>query len=323
MLINEIAVETPEVLQKRIEALQAMIDDQATTPGEKENAASLLQKVQAKLKANFPNYVPQPKTTSSTPYPSQGDWFSNMADAYGKAMDKEEAEIKRYGKPMNVTAMLRGEGIDGKKYTWTEEEVMPFVKKLRQTGAELRKRHIPGYENDFDYREPYKKAKRLIEKWCPIEREKIKAKEYAAYKAADIRNDKKNKEKRAAQAKAQKASGLSTKEAAKIDPDLVKRASSAMNGQPTKYGKWSSSEFKGSSFFYWIKYMKSSSIQAGLAKLESEDLNKLHDVVSKIATTGGENAYTEAQKKFVLNSIDVLRRNGKPSPPGKSWRYKR
>jgi hypothetical protein len=316
-LIHLFEDDSADALQRKINGLQAMIDAPSTTQGEKDNAASALNTIKQKLKRLYPDYKPstaKPAVDNSPRWnDAHEDWFSQMAKSMGMAYAKEAEDIKRYGKPMNVSAMLRGKGLDDKSYTWTEKEVLPFVKDLREFGSRAKRSHTAGnVETAHRHKRYFDDAHALIKKWCPELYAKESAARDKAYAAEMARSEKKRKEKIAAHKAATAASGITCKTAFNDNKELLRQLNNVMAGKmmgsvSRRYFKngWDKKFMFTNRFFYNLQSAQLASIRAALNELDKDTRKKLYNLISGLATTGYPEL-TEAQKNFVLGAFKGL-----------------
>lgn len=167
-------------LYRKIDGLQAMIDDKTTTPGEKENAAASIKKLQARLDQEFPGQAkPQPK--SADPYANynpEDDWLYQMARAAREQQDLQDLKKK-----------------DPAEY---ENVMRQKLKKMQDNLKIMRRQHIPGNVEtarniqDYSYR-----VDRFIREHFPKDWEELEKKRAEQRNKSYAYADKKAKEKTA------------------------------------------------------------------------------------------------------------------------------
>lgn len=92
MKISVLLEATANDLFRKVDALDAMINDQSTTQGEKDNARVLKQKIEAKIAQEFPNATRPSKSSDSVTGMSKDeyDFWAGMSRAAKARQEKDE-----------------------------------------------------------------------------------------------------------------------------------------------------------------------------------------------------------------------------------------
>lgn len=296
MKIITLLESTAEDLYRKIDALDAMIKDPSTTQGEKDNAASLKQKVQAKLQKNFPGAARQQtaRTAMGMGQPEY-DWYSDMARAAKKAQDEEE--LKK-NDPEAYKELMR-QRLDGMKA------------RLKT----MRKNHLSGnVETAYQIQKLTREVESFMRKHFPEEYEELenkrREKNYKAYAA----RDKKKAEKEKAEKDKLKKSGFSTwKKEGKEHEEAFKKLYDQLEGVEVKahgykstvgvgYMAWS--KMRGPGFMVRLIHLPMGKVREAWNNLDETTQQELRGAVSRVNTQGYNNdGYTEAQKNKLLGAM--------------------
>ncbi len=296
MKIITLLESTAEDLYRKMDALDAMIGDASTTQGEKDNAASLKKKIQAKLQKNFPNAVRKP--TAKKPAgmsQSEHDWYSGMAKAAKKA--QEEDDLKQN---------------DPEAYKELMREKLEGMKARLKT---MRKYHLSGnVETAYQIQKLSREVESFMRKHFPEEYEELENKRREQSYKAYASREKKKAEKEKAEKDKLKKSGMSTwKVAGKEHESALKKLYDQMeglkfnaHGYSATLGKhhmsWGS--MKGSKFMMRLTDLPMGKVREAWNSLDPAAQQELRDAVSKVNTMGYKNdGYTEAQKKKLLGAM--------------------
>lgn len=291
-----LAEETATDLFRKIDALDATVNDRATTDNEKASAAKLKDRLVAKLNKDFPNAVrPAPQQSRrSGSNAAANDWTAGFArgmdeyDEYQRVKNdptadrsKYRAQIERLKAERRRVAPARGLGD-----THATERVKEIDRRVRRI-----------YQDMFP------------EEWAEIERKRDIAGRAAAERAwakSKAANDEK--------VAASKKSGLSYKEASKMHPESLKAFAAAL--------KHRYATAKNVLWYMMPAYSKKSEVKAALAKLSPEDVANIKEMVSAIHTNGYTEehpGYTPRQKEDILSVFaPVFDPNAAPKT-GQSW----
>ena len=298
MKILTLLESTSDDLYRKIDALDAMIADKSTTSGEKENAAALKKKIEAKLAKMFPGAKrPAAKASSTSQGFSSGfgdnDFWAGMARAAQAAKDLEDLKKN-----------------DPEAY---KKKMEDKLKAMKSRLATLRRNHLSGnVETAYQIRQLTAELERFMAKEFPeMYKEILKKREEANRKAGQARDKKRDAKDKAAKA-AVKKSGLSTwKEQGKTYESSLKALYDQLvglkykgHGYPAEVGKGYAKWKNGSEFMLKMTYMPMGEIRKAWNKLSPEDQLALRDAVEGTNTMGyNQKGYTEAQKKALLNAM--------------------
>lgn len=287
------ANETADDLFRKLDSLNAMINDSATTEGEKANARSLKAKIEQKLKDKFPN-----ATRSQLKY-SVDDLsaWQDFAKGYTKAHD----EYKRYQQAKDDPTIDRG-------------FILDEIERLKQRRKELAKRRAWGdVEANRDYKDLTYKIERLYKEFFPDEWGKIVAKRDSANYKAGKRAHAKRQEKMAKTNTTAKESGLSFAQAAKNAEPALKRLHANLKGSKittSSYRGIVGSFISGRNTLWALAQTKTTDLRKAFQELDKDDQTAIRDAVESVHTKGYVSdsmaGYTEVQKKKVLNALTSL-----------------
>lgn len=298
MKISILLESTSDDLYRKIDALDAMIKDASTTPGEKENAAALKKKIEAKLAATFPD-AKRPvksKNDSATSYSSgfgSDDFWAGVAKAAKAASDLED--LKK---------------TDPEAY---RQQMEARLKTMQAKLSRMRKNHLSGnVETAYQIKQYAAEVERFLAREFPEKYAEIVAKrDEANYKAYQARNKKKADKEKAAKDAVKKSGKLTWKEQGKTYEPALKALYDQLVGLEYRpYGyksvvgqgidKWKS----GSKFMISIIQMPMGEIRKAWNKLTPEYQQDLRDAVEGTNTMGyNQQGYTAAQQKSILNAM--------------------
>ena len=289
--------ETADDLYRKIDALDAVINDGAATDGEKENAKSLKAKLQARLQSDYPGQKP------GWVDDLKNSWFGQMAKAAG-----EQEEREKYWR----------ENPGAEEAYW-----MQRYKDLRAR----RSRVGPGYgnvERAEMYRELSYEIDRLLRDHLPDEWKKVLAQreksrqagyKYQAKKAAAKKKELNNKIKQQKEKGGLENWKVVNKEY--IEPlsrfyELLK---------DTLVPKWTGMRVrdfgKASTILMRLTDLATGDIRRKWSELSPEDQVAVKQAVEKVNTLGYKaNGYTVAQKAKIL---DAMRPSKAPPPRNPNW----
>lgn len=298
MKISTLLETTLVDLYRKMDGLKAMIADKATTPGEKENAGSLLKKIEDRLAREFPGherptqktYTPQPYNTTSW---GSEDWLRGMANAakYQEKLDKLKKD-------------------DPEAY---KNEMLRTLNNMKRKLKILRKSHVPGNVETADQIRSYtNRINSFIRREFPDMWEELNTKRNAANRKAWERTEKKRKQKYNQRKEAvKKEGGGTTNTIGKKYENVLKTLYNSMKGvkyKPfgfpavigTKNEKWDS----GSKFLRLMPYMPMGEIRSRWNKFDEETRNELRRAIESVHTQGTKfGGFTAAQKKSLLGAM--------------------
>lgn len=295
MKISILLETTANELYRKIDALDAMIKDPSTTQGEKDNAATLKQKLLARLQKEFPNSARNDDIhTALGMSKSEFDWYKGMAAAAKK--EKDLNDLKQN---------------DPEAYKRRMEEKL---KTMQDTLVRMRRNHLPGnvdtaYEiRNYAYSVESFMRREFPEKYAELQKQRDeknrKAYDRAAQKKAE--KDKLEKEKL-------KKSGKSTwKEVGKEYEEDLKKLHELLVGTPVNrsqyvkvgenYWKWGNGH--GKKFLAYISQLPIGKIREAWNKLDSATQQNLRDAISKVNTMGYKHdGFTTAQQAALLAAM--------------------
>ncbi len=300
MRVQQILEAVAEDYFRKIEALDAMMTDRATTANEKQSAANLKAKIEQKLAAEFPNAKRSPKSSMDS------DEFA-AARAWADEFARQQAEYDRYE--------------NAKKPGANRDFIRDKIERLKTQRKEALVQQAWGDVYAIrDVKELSAKIDRLYAEYFPEEWAEIEAKREANNARAAERAHEKRKEKVATMKAAADESGLSFSTAAKGHDEVLKKIYKLITGKaysPRGYGGVLST-----STFYHLAQAGTKELRTAFAKLSPEEQVELRDIVKSIHTVGHvgysydeetNNGYTEAQKQKVLKGMDLVKSaNGIP-----------
>lgn len=297
MKISILLESTSDDLYRKIDALDAMIKDTATTTGEKENAAALKQKIEAKLAKMFPGAKrPEKVKATDTSYSSgfgNNDFWAGMAKAAKDAQDLEDLKQN-----------------DPEAY---RQRMEAKLKTMQDKLARMRKYHLSGnVETAYQIKQYAAEVERFLAREFPEKYAEIVAKrDEANYKAFQARSKKKADKEKAAKDAVKKSGKLTWKEQGKTYEPALKALYDQLVGLEYRpYGyksvvgqgidKWKS----GDKFMISIIQMPMGEIRKAWNKLTPEYQQDLRDAVEGTNTMGyKQQGYTAAQQKAILNAM--------------------
>lgn len=298
MKISILLESTSDDLYRKIDALDAMIKDASTTPGEKENAAALKKKIEAKLAATFPD-AKRPvksKNDSATSYSSgfgSDDFWAGVAKAAKAASDLED--LKK---------------TDPEAY---RQQMEARLKTMQAKLSRMRKNHLSGnVETAYQIKQYAAEVERFLAREFPEKYAEIVAKrDEANHKAYQARGKKKADKEKAAKDAVKKSGKLTWKEQGKTYEPALRALYDQMVGIPMKHygykvtiGDGSMKWKNGPDFMVKLVNLPTGEIRKAWNKLNSTDQQSLRDAVEGINTMGyNQQGYTEAQKKAILNAM--------------------
>jgi hypothetical protein len=290
-----LAEKTAADLYRKIDALDATINDRATTDSEKSSAATLKARLVDKLKSEFPGAErPAPQSSRSGGGQAADDWTAGFArgmdeyDEYQRVKadptadrSKYRAQIERLKAERRRVAPARGLGD-----THATERVKEIDRRVRRI-----------YQDMFP------------EEWAEIERKRDIASRAAAERAWEKRktaNDEK--------VTASKKAGLSYKEAGKLHPESLKALATALKH---RYAK-------PTNILYYLMpaHTKKADLKAALAKMSPEDAANVKEMVSAIHTNGyteDHPGFTPRQKADILSAFAPVFDPAAAPKTGQTW----
>lgn len=274
---------TADDLFRKLDAINASLNDKVPTANEKENLQKAKDKIERRLKTEFPNAKPPVNKAGSL---DQARAAKNQWDStWGAAMDAHD----KYEKARTGTAA------DKEPYMRDIERMKAKRKKLKVLAG------MGNVEASRDMKNLTSRINRIYrdifpDEWAKMERAREKARD-ASYE----RERKKRSKKQAADSDAASKSGLSTKKAAKMYPELGVKLHKLME-LPKSYSVKSI-----------LDYMIPGSFGPSISKLKSiakqltpEELAQLREMVSAVHDKGyieNNEGMTPAQKEKFLSAI--------------------
>lgn len=289
-----LAEATADDLFRKIDALDATINDRATTPNEKESAAGLKARLVGKLERDFPNAQrPAPRAARQSSSPAADDWMSGMA----RGMDAYD-EYERVKKDPNA---------DRSKYRAQIERLRQERRQVAP-GRGLGDTHATERVKEID-----SKIRRIYRDMFPEEWKELEAKREKAASATREKAWEKSKATATAKEKTAKASGLSYKAAGKLHPESLKAFATALKHRyaPPK-------DVLG---YIVPPHTKKSDVKAALAKLSPEDVANIKEMVNAVHTADSRDypGYTVRQKADLLTVFDTAFDPNAAPKTGTSW----
>jgi hypothetical protein len=274
--VSILAEKTAADLFRKIDALDATINDRSITDGERAAATSFKDRLVQKLKTEFPG-AQRPAPLSSR---NQNSDFRDYASAFTRGMD----EYDEYQRVKNDPTA------DRSKYR-AQIERLKAERRRVAPGRGLGDTHATQRVKEIDAR-----VRRIYQDMFPAEWKELTAKRE---KAADAARDRAWEKKVAAETekeKAAKAAGLSYRDAGKMHPEALKAFANALKHRYAPAVK----DVLG---YIVPPRTKKSDLKAALSKLSPEDVAKMKEMVNAIHT----NAYTEHYPGYtVRQKADVL-----------------
>lgn len=277
-------------LFRRIDGLDAMIKDPATTSGEKTNAAELKKRLQDRISREFPGAT---KTQTAGIGPAEYEFWTRMSNA--AQAEKELQDLKQSNPEAYRKRML--EKLD----------------KMKQTLSNMRKRHVPGnVETAYEIKEFSRKLDNFIRKEFPEKWAEIEAKREAARSKSYARQDQKRAQKEKAGREAVKAEKKGTWKTLgkQYEPALRELYNALLGvkfrayGVPTEIGKGYDKWKSGAHFLQVLIHVPTGEIRKKWSQLDKQIQQDLISAVDGVNTQGYNfSGYTPAQKKSLLAAM--------------------
>lgn len=278
-----LAEATAEDLFRKLDAVNASLNDKVPTANEKTSLEKAKAKLEKRLRDEFPGTT-RPVANSQTRQQGSNDWAANMA----RGMDAYD----RYEKART------GSDADKEPYKRDIERMKAQRKDLKVAAG------MGNVEASNDVKILTGRINRLYRDMFPDEWAKMELARKKASDSAYARNDKKRKEKTAAADADAKKAGLSAKQAAKMYPELAKKLFKLMELSTEYYTVNSilSYMIPGGQFGPSISKLKGI-----VAQLTPDEVTQLHEMVSAIHDKGyvsdSNSGMTPAQKEKFLAAI--------------------
>ena len=303
-IYDMLAEETADDLFRKITALDAVINDAAATDGEKDNARRLKDRLQQRLKSDYPNERPQWAKDF------ENSWLGQMARA---ASDYSEREKRWAADPEEKVAYYRNR-----------------LNNLRADRADFYRNMIPGdVYNQERMREYNREIDSILKNHFPEEWQaelaKREKRRMAGYKAAAKKQKARAAELKQKVSAAKTRQGLGTwKEVGQQYEEQLKRFHELLKGlRLPKYPTLTVERFKnGGDTLYTMNELGTGDLRNKWSQLSPEDQQAVVQAVSSVNTLGyNGKGYTKAQKKRILDALRPSK--AKPSQYDDPDRYQR
>ena len=282
-------------LFRRIDGLDAMIKDPATTSGEKTNAAELKKRLQDRISREFPGAT---KTQTAGIGPAEYEFWTRMSNA--AQAEKELQDLKQSNPEAYRKRML--EKLD----------------KMKQTLSNMRKRHVPGnVETAYEIKEFSRKLDNFIRKEFPEKWAEIEAKREAARSKSYARQDQKRTEKEKAGRKAVKAEqkGTFNTVGKQYGPALRELYNALLGvkfrayGFPAEMGKGTSKWESSAAFLRRLVFVPTGEIRKKWNQMDSAIQSDLRSAIEGVNTQGANfQGFTKAQKDSLLTAMSAYKK---------------
>jgi hypothetical protein len=282
-------------LFRRIDGLDAMIKDPATTSGEKTNAAELKKRLQDRISREFPGAT---KTQTAGIGPAEYEFWTRMSNA--AQAEKELQDLKQSNPEAYRKRML--EKLD----------------KMKQTLSNMRKRHVPGnVETAYEIKEFSRKLDNFIRKEFPEKWAELEAKREAARSKSYARQDQKRTEKEKAGRKAVKAEqkGTFNTVGKQYGPALRELYNALLGvkfrayGFPAEMGKGTSKWESSAAFLRRLVFVPTGEIRKKWNQMDSAIQSDLRSAIEGVNTQGANfQGFTKAQKDSLLTAMSAYKK---------------
>lgn len=282
-------------LFRKIDGLDAMIKDPATTSGEKTNAAELKKRLQDRISREFPGAT---KTQTAGIGPAEYEFWTRMSNA--AQAEKELQDLKQSNPEAYRKRML--EKLD----------------KMKQTLSNMRKRHVPGnVETAYEIKEFSRKLDNFIRKEFPEKWAELEAKREAARSKSYARQDQKRTEKEKAGRKAVKAEqkGTFNTVGKQYGPALRELYNALLGvkfrayGFPAEMGKGTSKWESSAAFLRRLVFVPTGEIRKKWNQMDSAIQSDLRSAIEGVNTQGANfQGFTKAQKDSLLTAMSAYKK---------------
>jgi len=290
--------ETVDDLHRKIAAMNAMINDRASTDGEKENARSLKKKLELRLQTEFPNQQPSWISDMSN------DWFGQMAKAAAAEKEREDLFAKD---PKAKEDYFRG-----------------LLNNLRARRKQFLQNRIPGdVESSGILKDYNRRIDKILKQHFPSEwQELLKKREEqrrAGYKRSAEKSKLKKKEQDNLVKQVKIKDNLGTwKEIGKEYEDVLRKFQDKIKDlRIPQYPSQTFGKFKsGASTLSYLNWVSIGDIRNKWSELDPADQEKIKEAISKVHTLGPKsNGYTDAQKKRIIDAMRPSKAAPSKYPP--------
>jgi hypothetical protein len=286
MKISALLEVTAADLFRKIDGLDAMIADPATTAGEKQNAQALKLKLQNRLNTEFPGAQ---RPNSSTV--ELDDFWTGMARAAQAQQDLEDLK-------QNDPAAYRA-------------QMMDRLKKMQSNLANMRKRHVPGdVESAAEIREYARRVDNFIRREFPEKWKEMEAKRQQAQQRSYARADQKRAAKQKAGKEAVKKEQKGTwKTVGRQYAPALNALYDALRGTKFKYGvlgekSYIYSKVSPADKIELLPHIPTGEIRKQWNQMSSDVQAELRAAVDQVNTQGPKfEGYTTAQKASLLAAM--------------------
>lgn len=283
-------------LFRKIDGLDAMIADTATTASEKATAAELKKKLQQRLETEFPNAV-RPDTDQS--YSRETDEFwTNVARA--SQAEQELRDLKNS---------------DPEAY---RKRMLEKLASMKQKLADMKKRHVPGnVDSAYEIKEYSRKVDNFIKKELPDQWAEIERKRSEARVKSQSRQYQKRTEKEKAGRKAVKAEqkGTFNSVGKQYGPALRELYNALLGvkfrayGFPAEMGKGTSKWESGAVFLRRLVFVPAGEIRKKWNQMDSAIQSDLRSAIEGVNTQGANfQGFTKAQKDSLLAAMSAYKK---------------
>lgn len=267
-------VESAEDLTRKIASLTAMLNDQSTTNNEKENAASLINKLTSRLKIEYPNYNPHKMSDEYT-------WLDGLAKAASKFRD------------------------DDNLWKTDRNAALRELERLKLIRKQVYRNYIPGdvYGNEEKDRINSRIRNFMYEYLTDLYHEEEKKREERRYKAYD-RNYKKSILKKQQKQKEDELRGTTIK-STKLTPEILlikKKVDQKLKGVIIKSSTYSYTYNGKWEFLSALVHAPTPSVRVATSSLTDQEKKELVNFVQKVKETGND-SLTPNQKKIIIAKL--------------------
>lgn len=293
MQIVELLEATAADLFRKLDGLKAMIDDPATTAGEKTTASKLMSKLEARLASEFPG-AKKPSTNAPDPMISRDNEFWASV-ARGAQAEKELKDLKQ---------------TDPAAYKKRMQEKLAAMKRRL---AAMRRSHVPGnVETARDIADLSRSIDIFIRSEFPDQWEAIQQKRNDSNRRAGERRDQQRTAKQQAGKEEVKKSGLGTwSTQGKAYEPALRALYNALRGTKFRIANFKavlgagSTAWKSGPDFLRILYMlPTGAIRTEWNRLDPETQQALRAAIDGMNSSGyNQKGYTPAQKAAILNAM--------------------
>jgi hypothetical protein len=298
MKIKTLLEATAADLFRKMDALDAMINDPSTTQGEKDNARASKEKIAAKLAKDFPDAKRPPKSSNAQSGMSKDeyDFWSGMAKAAKASQEKEELKQKD---PEEYKKLMR-------------QELEAMKTKLKS----LKKNHLSGnVETAHRIKVLSQKIENFMAREFPDEYKELQTKrDEANYKAFLARSKKAREKEKAEKDKLKKSGFAKASEVGKEYADALQVLHKALEGvalsgpgfkiRVGEKNHWNWKTGHGGRFIMYMPQIPTGKIREAWNSLDSDTQQQLRDAISKVNTQGWKHeGMTEVQKNKILTAM--------------------